>query len=232
MSYIRLAHANAHGWRKGGATYATSGTTYPPPIPSVAQRGEWSMGKVLNVYWHCAEPGDNYLGRVLAGLNALSPSFNILPPHFDVEDPMGNAHIHEAMQVMYGPILVRWHSESCNPSGVLLRVLASVVYHFDWIKQIASKNGTDHPFSCIPLMFNLELVVELKKLLTTKPSSVIKEATGIPPHVEQCLQLQGLLQIETQFLELLKNQVVDIKQVSEIYYILFKLLYYTEITYI
>ena len=30
MTYIRLAHANAHGWRKGGATYATSGTTSPP----------------------------------------------------------------------------------------------------------------------------------------------------------------------------------------------------------
>ena len=33
MTYIRLAHANAHGWRKGGASYATSGTTCPPPYP-------------------------------------------------------------------------------------------------------------------------------------------------------------------------------------------------------
>lgn len=37
---IRLAYANAHGWRKGGATFATSGTTCPPPTPSVARRGE------------------------------------------------------------------------------------------------------------------------------------------------------------------------------------------------
>ena len=58
--YIRLAHGNAHSYRKGAATYATSGTTCPPPIPSVARRGEWSLGRVLDVYLHCAEPGDNF----------------------------------------------------------------------------------------------------------------------------------------------------------------------------
>ena len=66
LSYIRLAHANAHGWRKGGATYATSGTTAPPSISSVARRGKWSMGKVLDVYWHCAEPGDNFWAEFCA----------------------------------------------------------------------------------------------------------------------------------------------------------------------
>ena len=86
--FIRLAHANAHGWLKGAATYATSGTTCPPPIPSVARRGEWSLGKVLDVYWHCAEPGDNFLGRVLAGLNALKSTFYILPPHFKSTAPL------------------------------------------------------------------------------------------------------------------------------------------------
>ena len=45
--YVRILHENAHGLRKGGATYATSGTTAPPPIPSVARRGEWCMGKAL-----------------------------------------------------------------------------------------------------------------------------------------------------------------------------------------
>ena len=58
LCYIRLAHGNAHGYKKGAATYATSGTTCPPPIPSVAQRGEWSLGRVLDVYWHCLEPGE------------------------------------------------------------------------------------------------------------------------------------------------------------------------------
>ena len=75
-----------------------------PPIPSVARRGEWSMGKVIDVYWHFSEPGDNYLGRVLAGLNALSPEFNVLPPHFDMESPLDDPYICEAMELMFGPI--------------------------------------------------------------------------------------------------------------------------------
>ena len=36
-NYVHLAHSNAHGFRKGAGTYATSGTTCPPPIPSVAR---------------------------------------------------------------------------------------------------------------------------------------------------------------------------------------------------
>ena len=89
-NFIRLAHANAHGWRKGGATYATSGTTCPPPIPSVALRGEWSLGKVLDVYWQFSEAGDYYLGRIMCGLDALKPNFSIFPPHFTVSDPLNN----------------------------------------------------------------------------------------------------------------------------------------------
>ena len=56
------------------------------------------MEKVLDVYWHCSEIGDHYLGRVLAGLNALSPDFIIIPPHFKCEDPLSNPHIREAMK--------------------------------------------------------------------------------------------------------------------------------------
>ena len=63
------------------------------------------MGKVLNVYWHCAEPGDNYLGRVLVGLDALLVDFNILPPHFNVEVLMENLSICWVMEMMYDPIL-------------------------------------------------------------------------------------------------------------------------------
>jgi hypothetical protein len=48
--HIRPAHANSHGFQQGGATHAMTGTTCPPPIPSVANWGEWSMGKVLDVY--------------------------------------------------------------------------------------------------------------------------------------------------------------------------------------
>ena len=89
-TYIRVAHANAYGLRKGGATYATAGTTCPPDTVVVLERAEWSMSKVLDAYLHFAQPGDCYLGRVLACLDALKPNFNVLPPHFAVLDPLKN----------------------------------------------------------------------------------------------------------------------------------------------
>ena len=170
------------------------------------------MEKVLDVYWHCAEPGDNFLGRVLCGLNALSQDFNILPAHFIVESPMEDEVISMAMEIMYGPILAVWANTPQDPTGLLLRLLANVVYHFDWIKSVA-RTRTDHPFNSIPLFFHLEIVDALKEMVTTEPSSVIREATGIPPHVEQSVKMQKLLEIATQCLDLLQQQYGDVKKV-------------------
>ena len=65
------------------------------------------MGKVLDVYWHFEDPGDNYLGHVLAGLDALLADFNVLPPHFNLDVPLENSSICHAMDLMYGPICLQ-----------------------------------------------------------------------------------------------------------------------------
>lgn len=91
MTQMRLDHFNPYGLRKGSATHAVSGTTLSPSLPSVARRGEWSQGLVLDVYWHFAAVGDHYLGRILAGLQPNDAGFATLPPHFKMPDPMGNA---------------------------------------------------------------------------------------------------------------------------------------------
>jgi len=50
--YICLDHANSHGICKGSGMHASSGTTAPPPVSSIAVQGEWTLGKVLNFYWY------------------------------------------------------------------------------------------------------------------------------------------------------------------------------------
>ena len=235
-TFVREDHANAYGLRKGGATYATAGTTCPPDTVVVARRGEWSMSKVLDIYMHFAQSGDCFLGRVLACLDALKPSFNVLPPHFNMEKPLENADILEAMRLMYGPILDVWkHDSKCDPTSVLLRLLASVIYHFDWIKSIA-RIRTDHPFNAIPLMFQPEIVSALKLLITidVHESTVIEEATGIPPHVEHSIRIQELLGVANECLLILKDQVLDIKNVSAhylviIYYVVILFIYFNTI---
>ena len=39
-NHIRIENMNAYGYRKGSATLVISGTTCPPPVSSVARRGE------------------------------------------------------------------------------------------------------------------------------------------------------------------------------------------------
>ena len=94
----------SHGLRKVSASHATtSGTTVPPPLPSVARRGEWSQGTIFDTYFLFAEPGDKYLGRCLAGLPPNAVDFAVLPPHFIYG--MENDDLNQALQICFGCII-------------------------------------------------------------------------------------------------------------------------------
>jgi len=75
--HLRVSHFNAHGICKGSGTHASSATTLPPSFASVAARGEWLIGKILDVYFKFAMGRDQYLGRLLALLDPKSPDFGI-----------------------------------------------------------------------------------------------------------------------------------------------------------
>ena len=189
--HIRVDHFNAYGMRKGSATLAACGTTAPPPVPSIARRGEWSMGSVLEVYWHFSEPGDQYLGRILCGLDPTSATFGTLPPHFTVLDPTEHEDIKAAAEMMYGPILTAHKNEDYDPTALLYRCLASVVHHSDALLQVIAENP-GHDFNKIPLLHEKPLLERLKGLVTTERTEggVLMEATGIPPHIDTAVNLQ------------------------------------------
>lgn len=176
----RDGHFHPHGVRKGAGTHVTTSTMDPPPIPSVLMRGEWSLGKVLEVYWKYSMIGDTYLGRCLAGFDPDEPDFGMLPPHF--KEGMGNPLITEAMELCFGVILKRFGGQGIE--GVLLLFLASIVYHADsfLIPQIAEKPG--HPFMNIPILNRPELLHQLQELVTLEPAGDVMQATGVPRHVK------------------------------------------------
>ena len=188
--YIRPNHANSHGTRKGAGTYATSGTTCPPPIPSVAGRGEWSMGKVFDVYWTFAHAGDQYLGRILAGLDPNTPQFAAIPPHFI--EGIENEYINEAMNLCFGFIMDRNQDRLPNIIGILMRLLASMVHHSDFILSKIS-NDSLNPLAKIPIYADAHLLRNLKKLVQTKATTKIPKATGIPPHTSMICSLNDLI---------------------------------------
>jgi hypothetical protein len=162
---------------------AILGTTVPPSVSSIAARGEWTMGKVLDLYFQFAEPGDHYLGQVLVGLDVNSLDFATLPPHFNTDNPMSNDAICEAMNSMFSLVLQKHAGTTSDPLALLLRVLPSVIYHSDWLMDQVRQNP-GHPFSAIPLLNNEALMVQLKPLVTTDPIGQIRKATGVPPTIE------------------------------------------------
>jgi len=77
---MKPLHLGSHSARKGACSHASAGTTVSPPIVSICLRAIWSMGQVKERYLHYEKAGDQYLGRVVAGLNCSDHSFAVLPP--------------------------------------------------------------------------------------------------------------------------------------------------------
>ena len=63
---------------------------------------------------------------------------------------------------MYGKIITKYQNNPNDPRGLLVRVLASVVFQFDWIRRIAC-NDISHTFHNIPLFNYPDLVARLKE---------------------------------------------------------------------
>ncbi len=106
-------------------------------------RGEWSLGKVLEVYWKWSTIGDTYLGRCLAGFNPDEAGFGMLPPHF--REGTENEHIMEGMRLCFGGIMDRFSGIGIE-GALLILFLASIVYHADdfLLSQIAKKSNHEH----------------------------------------------------------------------------------------
>ena len=107
-------------------------------------------------YIKMGEKGDRFVGRVLALLDMMEPSFGVLPPHFVIE----SEDITSAAKACYPGI---WEKGD-NMKGILIMCLASVVYHARDEESYLRKNvPADHP------LFNTFLFTEVGLLESLIP---------------------------------------------------------------
>ena len=78
----------SHSLQKGSATFAASGSTMTPSMAAICNRAGWKMGGTRDKYIKFENAGDQYLGRVVTGLDALSPAFASTPPFLDASNDM------------------------------------------------------------------------------------------------------------------------------------------------
>ena len=175
-NFLRVSCFHAHGIRKGSGTHASSATTVPPQFTSVAARGEWSMGKILDIYFQFAMGGDFYLGRLLTLIPPEDKMFDSLPPHWK---DTNHAKVAEALGITFGKALTS-HPDSI---GILKLLLASMVHHSNWLLEQVAKDPK-HPFSNIRLLERPDLLKELKEEhLTLEPTDDMAAPSGVPPFV-------------------------------------------------
>ena len=77
---VEIGDLGSHSACKGASSYASSGSTVSPPITSICLRAMWFMGNVKNRYMQYKKAGDQYLGRLVSGLNVNTGNFAVSPP--------------------------------------------------------------------------------------------------------------------------------------------------------
>ena len=168
-----------HSFRKGAVSFAASGSANGPSFTAVSLRARWTIGSVYEKYIRYERAGDQFCGRVLAGLPLGSPDFAVLPPHF----PRGNRVAALAVKSVFPRRL--YEQQHLHP--VLLHGLASIVFHSEWLLDHLPPKS---PLRLVPPLNNRQLLLQLRPLVIIERPGEGSEmvATGIPSHVELLLR--------------------------------------------
>jgi hypothetical protein len=146
------------------------------------------MGPVKESYLQYKKAGDQYLGRVVSGLDVNDVSFAVSPPYFE-------SRIEDDVSEKINNLLKAFTVGGGNLLGEVFQVLyfcfASLCYHFDYLVAITSKRSKLQAspfFTNIPNYAREATVVKFPWNKTASTPSF----TGLPPHVCILAQLEGL----------------------------------------
>ena len=197
-----ISDIGLHSWRKGAHTYMNSGSTAGPSAAATCIRGGHTMGSVRDIYVLHERAGDNYCGRILAGLPINDAKFAASHPDFvPVVDGMSEAELEErqvevdesvnaTLNTLFGERQIN-EIKTIRP---FLRIgLASHLKHRNAL-------DTAYPpgaFIRTTSLFTAANVLELQKFVKiTLPweKGGKAYATGIPPHT---ILLAGNEEIKT-----------------------------------
>ena len=145
---VDIDDIGSHSSRKGAATYCSTGSTVSPPMASICLRAGWSMGPVKEKYIHYEKAGDQYVGRVVAGLNVNSTDFAVSPPYFNfpVEDGseeggMVTSAVEIEIKNAVSNLIVGGSQMSPQTFKIMTTCFASVCYHYHYLDQKLHPRG-------------------------------------------------------------------------------------------
>ena len=106
---------------------------------------------------------------------------------------MRNEDVSHAMTLLFGHILAKHGGSASDPTAMLLRCAACIVYHSEsLLSRLVSHPG--HSFTKIAILHDRDRLERLNNLVTTEPRyGVMDKATGIPPHVGLASKIKEIL---------------------------------------
>jgi hypothetical protein len=165
-----------HSFRKGIATQLSNMPGGPSAI-SIWLRAGWSLGAVQSRYIYEGAGGDQFVGRAATGLDLNSQEFAVLPPHFNINDDT-LLSVQEWEDILPG--YSTYYPEQFRVAIPFL--LASLVYHLDWLKTKLSPNHV----LWMQRVYTSNVLEKLKSkvfvgIFANKVTNL--KASGVPPYV-------------------------------------------------
>lgn len=118
--------------RKGAAAYACNDTSNTVSFAAVCLRAGWSAGNVQDSHMHKEASDDHVVGRIVSGMNVMSPNFLVSPPLF-----VTAANQKPTEQDVDRVIEQVWGQASEGHRHLLRFLLASLCYHRDFHLQVS-----------------------------------------------------------------------------------------------
>ena len=194
-----------HSWRKGAQTFMNSGSTAGPSADATCIRAGHSMGSTRDIYVLHEKAGDQYCGRILAGLPVNKAEFAVSYPDFTpVQENMTEAQLQDAqtgvdrqvnaaLDELFGQHLI----ENFPTLRKFLRVgLASHLLHSEELNGVFPG---DSIVRSTPL-YTSNAILQLKqyvKITLPWEDGGLAYASGIPPHtaiLSNQQELKGLIE--------------------------------------
>ena len=173
---------DTHSFRKGAANYASAGTTAAPSIVAICHRAGWKISSVLHRYLSMESAGDQFCGRVCAGLPIMRREFCVLPPQFGANLTAEEAELIATTLELVFPNMERWGHHF---RAVCAHLFATVCYHYEFLHNLPAT----HPWHTSPLGRNPAKHQRLQRLIELKchGDDASCRCTGIPPLFEAML---------------------------------------------
>lgn len=133
----------SHSARKGASSHACSGSTVSPPMVSICLRVMWSMGHVKERYLQYEKAGDQYLGRVVCGLDVNTVDFAVSPPFFEFDDTRQEGGWDDGTSQVYSLLkdnMVHGDTVPASVHHIFYFCFASICFHLDFLFFTYNKN--------------------------------------------------------------------------------------------